>query len=92
MKKTSQQGEIVFDSEEIGRWTFMAYGVGQPPTKFEEKVITGSLNKDFSSVIVFKNPFKEGITISVTMSTEQPETFVLLLKKTKMVLAPHGTV
>ena len=43
------------------------------------------LNKDFSSTIHFKNPFKEPINVTVTMETEgdNSEVFKLLTKSKK---------
>jgi hypothetical protein len=55
---------------------------GIPPTKFEPRVVSVGLNKDFSSTIHFKNPFKETITVTITMSAtgENEEIFKLLTK------------
>lgn len=60
-----------FESEEIGKWHYMVYGMGLPPTKFDEKVIHGSLNKDFSSTINFKNPFKDSINITISLEIDE---------------------
>lgn len=49
----------------------MVYGMGLPPTKFDEKVIHGSLNKDFSSTINFKNPFKDSINITISLEIDE---------------------
>lgn len=83
-----ESGEILFESDDIGRWQFLVFGRGQPPTKFEEKVITGTLNKDSSGTILFKNPFKDGITVSVSLQAEgvNREAFELLLKKNTVVV------
>lgn len=57
----TQTAEIRFITENIGRWEYLAFGMGIPPTTFEPKIVTIGLNKEFSSVILFKNPFKDPI-------------------------------
>ena len=37
----------------------MCFGKGLPPTKFETKQITVGLNRDYTSIITFRNPFKD---------------------------------
>lgn len=56
--------------------------MGIPPTKFEPRLISVGLNKDFSSTIHFKNPFKESISVTVTLEAEgdNKEVFKLLTK------------
>lgn len=46
------------------------FGVGIPPTKFEPRLISVGLNKDFSTIIHFKNPFKESINVTITMEAQ----------------------
>lgn len=52
---------------EIGKWRYTVYGMGVPPTISEKKEISVSINKDFSTTIAFKNPFKEQIQVQVYM-------------------------
>lgn len=59
----TQTSDIRFQTESIGRWDYLAFGIGTPPTQFEPKIVTIGLNKDFSSVILFKNPFKDPIQV-----------------------------
>ena len=54
------------------------FGIGIPPTKFEPRLISVGLNKDFSSTIHFKNPFKENINVNITL--EAQVIFLCLLK------------
>jgi hypothetical protein len=54
-----EHGVVTFETEEIGSWTFMVYGMGTPPSSFEEYKLFGSLNKEKSEQINFKNPLKE---------------------------------
>ena len=45
--------------------------IGIPPTKFQERIVSAELNKDFSSTIHFKNPFKENICVTVYMEADK---------------------
>ena len=60
--------------------------MGIPPTKFDEKVIAGALERDSSETIIFKNPFKEIITVNITIEADSKskEAFELLMKKPKV--------
>jgi len=44
-------GEVHFTSVDIGRWKYLCYGQGIPPTKFEPRIVSVGLNKDFSDTI-----------------------------------------
>ena len=83
----NETGEVIFESDKIGKWQYLIFGMGLPPTKFEPKMLTGALYKDLSSTITFKNPFKE--SINVIISIEYPndlskEALQLLIKKPKV--------
>lgn len=84
---SAQTGEITIITKDIGKWEFMVFGVGVAPTSYPEKILTVGLNKDYSEVLNFKNPFKESIQIIVSLVSEDPEVlevFKILLKtKTK---------
>lgn len=87
-----EAGEILFESDEIGKWHFLTFGRGLPPTKFDLKTVSGALNKDISSTIVFKNPFKDSILVSISMDKQgsSAEAFNLLLKKTATTIPGFG--
>ncbi|KAM3143753.1 Encoded by [Paramecium bursaria] len=79
-----QQGDITFKTKEIGKWDYIVYGLGIPPTVFSETTVTIGINKDYSDVINFKNPFKETIQVTIQLESEDQaclEAFQLLLKK-----------
>ena len=80
-----EQGEISFETAEIGRWQYLLYGQGTPPTKFEPINVSIGLNKDYSTVVHFKNPFKEQILVNINLEAMGPneEVFKLLMKKGK---------
>lgn len=69
-------------SSDIGKWRYLVFGVGIAPTPFEPLVVSIGLNKDYSSTIHFKNPFKEtiNVTISLDANQENEEVFKLLMK------------
>lgn len=84
--EVNETGEVIFTSEEIGNWYYMVFGVGLPPTKFDERLVSCGLNKDLSESINFKNPFKDPITVTVSMEVDEKNkgVFQLLLRKTKV--------
>lgn len=60
--------------------------MGIPPTEFEPKRISIDLNKDISSVIHFKNPFKDPINIKIFLDVKDSEVYdvlKLLMKNAK---------
>ena len=78
---------MIFRSLDIGKWQYLLFGTGLPPTKFDTKVLSCPLSRDISSTINFKNPFKEPITVLVSMEFEKDKkeegVFQLLLKKNR---------
>ena len=82
----NETGEVIFESEDIGVWYFMVFGVGLPPTKFDPRVVSCGLHKDLSQSINFKNPFKDPITVSITLEAfdKNKDVFQLLLRKNKI--------
>jgi hypothetical protein len=65
-----EQSDIIFSSPIIGKWHYLVFGQGLPPTKFPATTVSIGLNKDYSSVIHFKNPFKEPIQVQISMDAE----------------------
>ena len=90
----NESGEVIFESDAIGKWHYVVYGVGLPPTKYEEKIIAGTLNKDFSSMINFKNPFKDSINVFISLEANEraKDVFSLLIKKTKSNVPGLGSI
>mmetsp|Transcript_1130 Transcript_1130/g.164 ORF Transcript_1130/g.164 Transcript_1130/m.164 type:complete len:96 (+) Transcript_1130:540-827(+) len=81
----TETGEVLFTSNEIGKWKYLVFGMGISPTPFEPRIVSVGLNKDYSSTIHFKNPFKENISVSISMEAEAEnlEVFKLLTKSKK---------
>lgn len=70
------------------------FGNGLPPTKFPATTVSIGLNKDYSSVVHFKNPFKDSITVKIELETEghNKEVFKLLNSKNDKILVPGMNV
>ena len=68
--ENTEEGEIHFHSQDIGAWTFIFTGIGTMPTAFPIKDIKGSLSKDFTGSISFRNPFKKSIVIAASLATD----------------------
>ncbi|EGR27115.1 hypothetical protein IMG5_201370 [Ichthyophthirius multifiliis] len=62
-----EQADITIYTQEIGKWIYLASGSGVQPQVFEKKKIQININKDYTSTINFKNPFKQQITVQVYM-------------------------
>lgn len=93
--ENTESGVITFETDEVGCWNFMVFGIGIPPTKFPVKQISGSLNKDCTGSINFRNPFRETIAISLLMDYQDDkakQVFELLLKKTKLQCTPQSVL
>ena len=69
--EVNETGEVIFESEEIGHWYFMVFGVGLPPTKFEPIIMSSGLHKDLTQSINFKNPFKDNINVTITLNVDK---------------------
>ena len=85
---------VVFDSKEIGSWTFKVLGMGTPPTKYPVTSISGSLGKQSTNSIIFKNPFRETIGLNIMLETveKNKEIFELVMKKSKINMGAHQTI
>ena len=58
-------------------------------------MIAGSLNKEYSGNVIFKNPFKEPIQVEVSLITERDmdkNVFDLLLPKKKVTVPPMSAL
>jgi hypothetical protein len=85
-----ETAEIVFETEEIRNWTYLAFGQGIPPNPFDPQIIHGMLNKDSSATINFRNPFKEQISVGLELRGEgdSMDVFEILLKKSRVAIGP----
>ena len=85
---------LVFDSKEVGSWTFKMLGMGIPPTKYPQTAISGSLGKQSTNSVSFKNPFREPISVSLQLETDEAskEIFELVMKKSKLNIAAQQTI
>ena len=87
--------ELTFLTENMGSWRFLAFGKGLYPTAYDLKEYVLELQKDSSGVVVFRNPFKVSITLSIRIEAPTPSeesAFNLINKKTKATLAPGAVL
>jgi hypothetical protein len=85
-----EPGLIVFENTAVGKWEFSLEGKGKVPTVMEPQPISTSVGNNTSSMLTFKNPFREQRTVNVTMETEDSRIFSLLLKRQKFTIQPLG--
>jgi hypothetical protein len=83
-----ENGTIVFDNPHIGKWEFNVSGKGLLPTIMEPQPISTAVSNNTSSMLTFKNPFREPSTVNVHMETEDSKIFSLLLKRNKFNIGP----
>jgi len=86
----NEHGNIIFDNPEIGKWEFNVEGKGLIPTMMEAQPISTSVGSNTSSMLSFKNPFKEPSQVSVHMEGDEDKIFSLLLKRNKFNIGPLG--
>jgi len=60
------------------------------PTVMEPQPISTAVGGNTSSMLTFKNPFKEPATVHVHMETDDTKIFSLLLKRNKFSIGPLG--
>lgn len=85
-----EQGNIIFDNPAVGKWEFNVEGKGLVPTMMEPQPISTSVGSNTSSMLSFKNPFKEPAQVSVHMEGAEGKIFSLLLKRNKFNIGPLG--
>ena len=85
-----EQGNIIFDNPSVGKWEFNVEGKGLVPTMMEPQPISTSVGSNTSSMLSFKNPFKEPATVNVHMEGCEGKIFSLLLKRNKFNIGPLG--
>jgi len=87
-----ESGNIVFENQMIGKWCYYIEGKGLLPTVMEPSPISTAVGSSTSSMLSFKNPFKEPATVEVHMTDEDAKIFALLLKRNKFNIGPLGTL
>jgi hypothetical protein len=85
-----ESGNIVFEHPAVGRWEYNVEGKGMLPTVMEPQPISTSVGNNTSSMLTFKNPFKEQSSVSVHLDTDDTKIFSLLLKRNKFNIGPLG--
>lgn len=54
-----ESGLVVFENPAVGKWEFQLEGKGKVPTVMEPQPISTSVGNNTSSMLTFKNPFRE---------------------------------
>lgn len=85
-----ENGNIIFENEDVGKWEFYCEGKGLLPTMMDPMPISTSVGNNTSSMLSFKNPFREPTTVIVTLETPDMSIFTLLLKRNKFNIGPMG--
>ena len=83
-------GNIIFDNPEVGKWEYNVEGKGMVPTIMEPQPISTSVGSNTSSMLSFKNPFKEPASVTVSLEGGDDKIFSLLLKRNKFNIGPLG--
>jgi hypothetical protein len=65
-----ETGSIVFDNPQIGKWEYNVAGKGLLPTIMEPQPISTAVGNNTSSMLTFKNPFREPSTVNVTLEAD----------------------
>lgn len=88
-----ESGNIIFENPLIGKWRFYVEGKGLIPTMMEPQPISTAVNSSTSSMLSYKNPFKEATTVEVFLKDDDNQRiFALLLKRNKFNIGPLGTL
>jgi len=85
-----EQGNIVFYHPAVGKWEYNVEGKGLVPTIMEPQPISTSVGNNTSSMLIFKNPFKEPAQVTVALESKDTKIFSLLLKRNKFSMGPLG--
>lgn len=65
-----ESGQIVFENPSVGKWEYVLEGKGLLPTLMEPQPISTAVGNNTSSMLTFKNPFREAQTVQVHMETD----------------------
>lgn len=83
-----EAGNIIFENIHIGKWEYNVSGKGLLPTIMEPQPISTAVGNNTSSMLTFKNPFREASTVNVMIESEDAKIFSLLLKRNKFNILP----
>lgn len=87
--KLLETADIVLSSKEIGDWIFKLTGKGLPPTEMEPLVVTASISESNSIQVTFRNPFREPISVSISLDSSS-DVLQLLLRRAKFSVGPQS--
>ena len=85
-----ESGSIIFENPVVGKWQYNLEGKGLLPTVMEPQPISTAVGGNTSSMLTFKNPFKEASSVQIHLETDDTKIFSLLLKRNKFNIGPLG--
>jgi len=85
-----ESGNIVFSHPQVGKWEYNVEGKGLVPTIMEPQPISTAVGNSTSSMLIFKNPFKEPAQVQVSLESKDTKIFSMLLKRNKFSMGPLG--
>ena len=85
-----ENSTIVLDNENVGKWKYYCKCIRLLPTLMEPQPISTSVRNSTSSMLSFKNPFRESISVTVSLEIRDSLIFSLLLKRNKFNIAQMG--
>lgn len=85
-----ESGNIVFSHPLVGKWEYNVEGKGLVPTIMEPQPISTAVGNSTSSMLIFKNPFKEPAQVQVSLESVNSKIFSMLLKRNKFSMGPLG--
>jgi hypothetical protein len=87
-----ETGNIIFENQQVGKWEYNVEGKGLVPTMMESLPISTAVGNSTSSMLTFKNPFKDPQTVQVHLECDDSKIFSLLLKRNKFNIGPLGVL
>ena len=87
-----ETGHILLENPQIGKWEYNVAGKGLLPTIMEPQPISTAVGNNTSSMLTFKNPFREASSVNVHLDSDDSKIFSLLLKRSKFNIGPLATL
>jgi len=85
-----ESGNIVFHHPMVGKWEYNIEGKGLVPTIMEPSPISTAVGNSTSSMLSFRNPFKDPASVTVHLESSENKIFSMLLKRNKFNIGPMG--
>ncbi len=90
---TPECATVSFHSRGAGEFVFELSGSGQAPSEQPPLRIATQPGGTNTTMVIFRNPFPKVLRASISLVTEQPDSWQIVLKRPEMMqVAPFGTV